>query len=327
MPAIRADRRGFTVAELLIVVAIIAVLVGVAIPVFNNQAERAREATDLANVRSAYAEVMNTAIVEDKASSLYNTESQTFKKEVHLKQAVRGWSMDEKQLMVGGIARGSSGWRGVPSANGTATVSYSLSTRQATIKWGGEDHINRISAGEFLTKDTLQSVLGKNYSHTVVNSNESYAQGEGTQKITDFFNKQGINLADYDATTWQMYVKDPSGGFLNVPAIYWSTIKLQETMVGEGTEVFVPVMGYRDGKYDVYRAKVVKYNAGQTNEDGTKKEYLSFSNNFANVMNEGSKATFQFENYEDAKAAYDKLLTAYNTHKTVRPQDISSNKL
>ena len=62
MPAIRADRRGFTVAELLIVVAIIAVLVGVAIPVFNNQAERAREATDLANVRSAYAEVMNTAI-------------------------------------------------------------------------------------------------------------------------------------------------------------------------------------------------------------------------------------------------------------------------
>ena len=62
VPAIRADRRGFTVAELLIVVAIIAVLVGVAIPVFNNQAERAREATDLANVRSAYAEVMNTAI-------------------------------------------------------------------------------------------------------------------------------------------------------------------------------------------------------------------------------------------------------------------------
>ena len=98
-------------------------------------------------------------------------------------------------------------------------------------------------------------------------------------------------------------------------------------MVGGSTEVFVPVMGYRDGKYDVYRAKVVKYNAGQTNEDGTKKEYLSFSNNFANVMNEGSKATFQFENYEDAKAAYDKLLTAYNTNKTVSPADISSNKL
>ena len=223
MPAMRADRRGFTVAELLIVVAIIAVFVGVAIPVFNSQAERAREATDLANVRSAYAEVMNTAIVEDKASSLYNTVSQTFEKAVSLKQAVRGWSMDAKQLVVGGIASGSSGWRGVPSANGTATVSYSLSTRQATIRWGGEDHINKVSAGDFLIKDTLQSVLGGNYSHTVVNSNESYAQGEGTQKITDFFNAKGINLEDCGAATWQMYVKDPSGGFLNDPAIYWST--------------------------------------------------------------------------------------------------------
>ena len=326
MPAIRADRRGFTVAELLIVVAIIAVLVGVAIPVFNNQAERAREATDLANVRSAYAEVMNTAIVEDKASSLYNTESQTFEKKVSLKQAVRGWSMDAKQLVVGGIASGSSGWRGVPSANGTATVSYSLSTRQATIRWGGEDHINKVSAGDFLIKDTLQSVLGGDYSHTVVNSNESYAQGEGTQKITDFFNAKGIDLEDYGAVTWQMYVKDPSGGFLNDPAIYWSTVELEKDMVDK-KETYVPVMGYRDGKYDVYRAKVVLYNKDLTNQDGSDKEYLSLANNFANVANEGSKATFQFENYEDAKAAYDKLLASYNTHKTVRPQDISSNKL
>lgn len=242
VPTIRADRRGFTVAELLIVVAIIAVLVGVAIPVFNNQAEQAREATDLANVRSAYAEVMNTAIVEDKASSLYNTKSQTFEKAVSLKQAVRGWSMDAKQLVVGGIARGSSGWRGVPSANGTATVSYSLSTRQAIIKWGGEDHINKVSAGDFLIKETLLDVLKENYSHTVVNSNESYAQGEGTQKITDFFNKQGINLADYGAATWQMYVqeskKDESGkwvnSYLEQPAIYWSTVELDKNMVADG---------------------------------------------------------------------------------------------
>lgn len=56
------ERKGFTLAELLIVVAIIAVLVAVAIPVFTTQLEKAREATDAANLRSAYAEAMAAAL-------------------------------------------------------------------------------------------------------------------------------------------------------------------------------------------------------------------------------------------------------------------------
>ena len=48
-------KSGFTLAELLIVVAIIAVLVAIAIPVFTTQLERSRETTDMANIRSAYA--------------------------------------------------------------------------------------------------------------------------------------------------------------------------------------------------------------------------------------------------------------------------------
>ncbi len=51
----KKNNKGFTLAELLIVVAIIAVLVAIAIPVFTSQLEKAREATDMANVRSAYA--------------------------------------------------------------------------------------------------------------------------------------------------------------------------------------------------------------------------------------------------------------------------------
>ena len=49
------EKKGFTLAELLIVVAIIAVLVAVAIPVFTAQLEKARESTVAANLRSAYA--------------------------------------------------------------------------------------------------------------------------------------------------------------------------------------------------------------------------------------------------------------------------------
>ena len=52
------NKKGFTLAELLIVVAIIAVLTAIAIPVFTTQLEKSREATDQANVRSAYADVM-----------------------------------------------------------------------------------------------------------------------------------------------------------------------------------------------------------------------------------------------------------------------------
>lgn len=44
---------GFTMAELLIVVAIIAVLVAIAIPILNKQLEKSREAYDIATMRSA----------------------------------------------------------------------------------------------------------------------------------------------------------------------------------------------------------------------------------------------------------------------------------
>ncbi len=51
----KRNQKGFTLAELLIVVAIIAVLVAIAIPVFTSRLEQSRETTDLANLRSAYA--------------------------------------------------------------------------------------------------------------------------------------------------------------------------------------------------------------------------------------------------------------------------------
>ena len=51
----KKNNKGFTLAELLIVVAIIAVLVAIAIPVFTTQLEKSKEGTDIANLRSAYA--------------------------------------------------------------------------------------------------------------------------------------------------------------------------------------------------------------------------------------------------------------------------------
>ena len=55
MKKIRTSKKGFTLAELLIVVAIIGVLVGISIPIFTSQLEKSRESTDIANLRAAKA--------------------------------------------------------------------------------------------------------------------------------------------------------------------------------------------------------------------------------------------------------------------------------
>ena len=49
--------KGFTLAELLIVVAIIAVLVSISIPIFTSQLHKASVANEWANLRAYYAEI------------------------------------------------------------------------------------------------------------------------------------------------------------------------------------------------------------------------------------------------------------------------------
>jgi type IV pilus assembly protein PilA len=50
-------KKGFTLMEMLIVVAIIAVLVAIAIPVFTTQLNSSKQSADEANARSIYSEV------------------------------------------------------------------------------------------------------------------------------------------------------------------------------------------------------------------------------------------------------------------------------
>lgn len=56
----KKNKKGFTLAELLIVVAIIGALVAISIPIFNNQLKKARFATNVANARAAKAAVFAT---------------------------------------------------------------------------------------------------------------------------------------------------------------------------------------------------------------------------------------------------------------------------
>lgn len=75
------NKKGFTLAELLIVVAIIAVLVAIAIPIFTAQLEKARDAVSVANLRTAYAEAQTLVLTgnngeeSDKAKLTIDTTS------------------------------------------------------------------------------------------------------------------------------------------------------------------------------------------------------------------------------------------------------------
>lgn len=77
------NKKGFTLMEMLIVVAIIAVLVAIAIPVFNGALTKSKEAADVANIRAAYAEwqskmlTENTEAPADAAAFLTNADGTT----------------------------------------------------------------------------------------------------------------------------------------------------------------------------------------------------------------------------------------------------------
>ena len=120
------ENDGFTLAELLIVVAIIGVLVAISIPIFSSQLEKSREATDLANVRSAYAKIMAEAIDKEIPEPI----------KVYLVQKKLGWQTSST-LTVGGISNNDKdNWIGEPDEDGFCMVSYEKD-KGAILNWAG----------------------------------------------------------------------------------------------------------------------------------------------------------------------------------------------
>lgn len=111
-------KKGFTLMELLIVIAIIAVLVAIAIPTFTSQLEKAREAADAANIRAAYAEVSVAYLADGDENAT---------KDVDATQKQEGWQSDIDKI--GGIevaAETLGGWT-VAVTDGEVTITENAS--------------------------------------------------------------------------------------------------------------------------------------------------------------------------------------------------------
>lgn len=128
------NKKGFTLAELLIVVAIIAVLVAVAIPVFNAQLEKSRDAVTVSNLRNAYAMaqsvyLMKTADTANGVTYTYDASAKTTTIEVPnvvSKGQSAGWSGATEDLVE--KAAFEAGCADLEDTAGTYTITFVYDT-------------------------------------------------------------------------------------------------------------------------------------------------------------------------------------------------------
>ena len=126
----KTNKKGFTLAELLIVVAIIGVLAGISIPIFTSQLEKSRDSVTISNLRAAYAQAQTawltgeggTGVTVDSTNSAVSVASVIGKGD---KDNFTSTDLD-------GLPGGNSVWSGVASMGqgkgSTFTLTFTYTT-------------------------------------------------------------------------------------------------------------------------------------------------------------------------------------------------------
>ena len=141
------SKKGFTMAELLIVVAIIAVLVAISIPIFTSRLEAAREATDAANIRDYYTEI-SVALLDDTLNTQSGNDTMT----------LTGGATAKCEALTGALA--GTGFKVTVSGGG-------FKVHQKKKGWdGGRPEVAGVTVGD-ITVDNPSSLNNVVYTFTV----------------------------------------------------------------------------------------------------------------------------------------------------------------
>lgn len=292
----KQNKNGFTLMEMLIVIAIIAVLIAVAIPVFASQLEKAREATDLANVRSAYAQVSTEALLGDSEATVT----------VNLKQKQADWQSVDP-VNIGGIVHSKSqgdteNWKGVAAPNGTCVVSYK-EDYGIILTWSGKADPSEPKY-PFNTNETdfFSPLYNTDFWQDMKNNtnfefDSRCLDSKYVPSITAEINKLNNSLLQQDDCTWA-YLGNGRDGHEADRYLFWTS--LDTNKVGAGKEIPV-IIQTGDGNYYVSETTTGKRNG---------KDYVTVSKSlitqsqYKEILKKGEK----FSSLEEAYDAYLKAL-------------------
>lgn len=292
-------RNGFTLMEMLIVIAIIAVLIVIAIPVFASQLEKSREAADLANVRSAYAQVSAEVLLGDPTATVT----------VDLKQKQADWqSLDP--VSIGGIVHyknqgDTDNWKGVAAPNGTCVVSYNEDCG-IILTWSGKA---APTTPEYPFNTNVTDFFSLLYGTAFWNDMKDKPNFEFDSRcpdskyvpaISDEIKKLDNSLLQQTDCTWAYLGNGKDGQEAN-RYLFWTSLNTNKVGVGKNIPVIIQT---GNGKYYVSETTTGKRNG---------KNYVTISKSLERA--EYKQVLKNGEEYSTLEAAYDAYLKALEDSK------------